>query len=282
MLASARAKFGPLTVQEYRGARILTLNGQVQGGSFMEPSADCVRPGLKGPGPISCSCYTSGWLAAGACHPRGSVLMIGLGSGAGVVSLLYNFPEISVDVVEIDPVMIEHAIEWFPLVAHYIDIGRLRIHEADATEFVSSTETKWDVLCSDGYTGTNSIAVGTSSFYGKARKCASEIWLNWIGVPNGFKMMREFDALGAEGWTPETVFVPSLTAHPKMSRPRNWILTSEIPKAEVLDAFEPFADFEPKTPAEKVSLNEARQVWSVMLDNQFSADELAGVDFPVA
>ena len=84
--------------------------------------------------------------------------------------------------VGVDPVMVEHAIEWFPLVAHYVDQGRLRIHVADAKDFVAHQGGSWDALCSDGYTGGNALAVGGKdhAFYGDARKCCGEIWLNWV------------------------------------------------------------------------------------------------------
>lgn len=292
MLAEAQAKFGPLTVVDVRGVRRLTLNGQVQGSAYMDPGADLVRPGLQGPGPVSGSSYTNGWLAAAACHPTGQVLMVGLGCGAGAVAALYNFPDLYIDVVEIDPVMVEHAMEWFPLVAHYVEAGRLRIHVADARDFVSDQETKWDLLCSDGYTGGNSLAVGgqDNAFYENARKCCGEIWLNWIGIPNGFKMMREFDALHAVGWSPETIFVPGTTPHPDLHRPRNWILTSEIPKPETLDAFHPYAamdehDFKTDRDADRLAeaaIDDARECWSIFLDSQMSADVLAGVNLALA
>ena len=282
-LARAQAKFGPLVIHEHSGVRQLLLNGQVQGGAFLEPSAAVVREGLRGPGPVSCCAYSVAWLAAGAANPTASVLMIGLGSGAGAVAMLYHFPEISIDVVEVDPVMVEHALEWFPLVAHYVAEGRLRIHVADATDFVSKAETKWDLLLSDGYTGGNRLAVGGSSFYEQARKCCGEVWLNWIGVINSTQMMQEFDALHAAAWSPETIFLPGFKLYPNLQQPRNWILTSQLPSAEALDAFQPYAAFHESDDADvRVALDTMRQAWSVFLDSQMSAADLAGVNLALA
>lgn len=287
-LTRVQAKFGPLVVQDSDRARELTLNGQVQGGAYLAPGAAVVKAGLQGPGPVSTCLYSQGWLAAAAGHPRGTVLMVGLGSGAGPVSVLFNFSEISVDVVEIDPVMVTEARKWVPLLDHYIDQGRLRIHVADAKDFVSAPETKWDLLCSDGYTGGNSLAVGGKDhgFYRNARKCCGEIWLNWIGVANGIRMMQEFDALGAEGWSPERIYVPGAQLYPDLSRPRNWILTSEIPGAEALDSFQPYAaldeqDFRDE-PEATAALEVTRRNWSVFLDSELTADTLAGVNLALA
>lgn len=286
MKAYAQSKFGPLSVQDHEGVRQLILNGQVQGGAALQPSAEVVRPGLQGPGPVSTCGYSTGWLAAAAANPKASMLMVGLGSGAGAVAVLFNFPDVTIDVVEVDPVIMEHALEWFPLVAHYVDTGRLRIHIADATDFVSAQETKWDLLLSDGYTGGNSLAVGGSKFYDAAKKCCGEIWLNWIGVVNGIRMMREFDALHAAGWSPETVFVPGFKPYPDLTKPRNWILTSQIPDAEALDAFVPYAeldghDFQDERESE-VMIDTMRQAWSVLLDSQMSTDELSGINLALA
>jgi hypothetical protein len=288
-LAHAAAAFGPLIVEDRNGVRYLTLNGQVQGGAYLKPGADVVRAGLRGPGPIPASSYTAGWLIAGAVNPKAKVLMVGLGSGTGAVAMLYNFPGVTIDVVEVDPVMVEHALEWFPLTAHYVETGRLRIHVADAKDFVSQQENKkWDLLLSDGYTGGNHLAVGARdhNFYHDAHRCCGEIWLNWIGVPNGFRMMKEFDALHAEGWSPETTFIPGLKPYPDLSRPRNWILTSEIPDAEAVDAFRPFAamdeqDFQDDADA-AVAVDTIRQCWTTTLDSQLGASELAGVNLALA
>ena len=284
VLAVAQARFGPLTIQDRNNTRILTLNGQVQGGSFLAPSAEIVRPGLKGPGPVSSSAYTTAWLAAGALHPKGRMLMVGLGSGAGAVAALYNFPGLTIDVVEIDPVVVEHDMEWFPLVAHYVVEGRLNLHTGDAQEFVSTLETDYDVLCSDGYTGGSSIAVGGNAFYEAARKHCAEIWLNLIGTPNSSKMNAEFDALHAAAWSPETVYRPGTQLHTDLTRPRNWIVTSEIPDAKTLDAFLPYADLE-ESGDELVALraiDEARQMWSVFMDSEMSAQDLAGIQLAIA
>ena len=281
--ARAQARFGPLVVQDYDGVRQLILNGQVQGGAALQPSSEVIRSGLRGPGPVSTCAYSTGWLAAAAANPEASMLMIGLGSGAGAVSVLFNFPDVTIDVVEVDPVIMEHALEWFPLVAHYVDTGRLRIHIADATDFVSAQETKWDLLLSDGYTGGNALAVGGSKFYDQARKCCGEIWLNWIGVVNGIRMMREFDSLHAAGWSPETVFVPGFKPYPDLTKPRNWILTSQIPDAEAMDVFVPYTALDNYDNQEaRVMIDTMKQAWAVLLDSQMSTDELSGVNLALA
>jgi hypothetical protein len=212
------------------------------------------------------------------------MLMIGLGSGAGAVAALYNFPELTIDVVEIDEVIVEHAMEWFPLLAHYIVEGRLNIHVADAQDFFSSLEKNYDVLCNDGYTGGNSLATGGHSFYELARKHCAEIWLNMIGTLNSSKMNAEFDALHAAAWSPETIYRPGSELHTDLKRPRNWIVTSEIPDAKTLDAFVPYADLEESGDelAALHAINAARQSWSVFLDSEMDAGAFETLQLAVA
>lgn len=149
--------FGPIKVVDRNGRRSLLLNGQVQGSAYLQPSASILQGDLTGPGPIMASKYMLGWLMA-ACDCTGSGLMIGLGSGAGVIGLLANNPDIDLTVVEIDPIMIQQAEAGFPLLGFYQDMGRLRIVNADAGQYLAENDVDiYTFGCADAYTGENKL-----------------------------------------------------------------------------------------------------------------------------
>ncbi len=152
--------FGPIEVADvsFSGAgmaRCVALNGQVQGGALLEPPAVDVDPRLPAdaPGPCAESPYTLGWLLAGLEKSNGSGLMVGLGSGAGAVQLIHNFPQIDLTVVEIDPVMVQVALDTYPLIEFYMDRGRLQIEIGDARDYLAGRYEVWDYGFADGYTG---------------------------------------------------------------------------------------------------------------------------------
>lgn len=156
--------FGPITVEDisFSGAgvaRCLLLRGQVQGGSLLEPPAADVDPALPvdAPGPCAESPYTLGWLLAGIEKPNGSGVMVGLGSGAGAVQLIHNFPQIDLTIVEIDPVIVQVALDTYPLLEFYMDRGRIQIEIGDACQYLAGRYEVWDYGFADGYTGSTKL-----------------------------------------------------------------------------------------------------------------------------
>jgi spermidine synthase len=71
--------------------------------------------------------------------PR-SVLLVGLGGGAIVRFLNHEFPDTRLDVVEIDPVVVALAREYFGTVAG----GRTRIITEDAFDFLAGRASRYD------------------------------------------------------------------------------------------------------------------------------------------
>jgi spermidine synthase len=83
-------------------------------------------------------------------NPR-SVLLIGLGAGSIVRFILKNFPSTLVDVVEIDPRVIELCHEQFFVPR---SDSRLRLHLADGLEFLPEAVrrgVRWDLILVDAY-----------------------------------------------------------------------------------------------------------------------------------
>jgi hypothetical protein len=233
---------GTVRVQDRNGARRLILNGQVQGGSLLNPPAAKVDPRLgAGPGPVSESVYHLGWLLPALADPKASVLMIGLGSGAGIVQLLYLFPDIDVTCIDIDPVVIQTALLYYPLLNYYQDQGRLHIVNEDAEAYLKTRTETWGFGCADAYSGkSNDLETGYLTVFGE--RCDA-VAVNVIDSLAGRLMAQVADVLAVTGHGVQEVFkaVPfgSLATYQGMS---NWVLTDVEPDWDRLQAFKPFED----------------------------------------
>lgn len=75
------------------------------------------------------------------------VLVLGLGGGALPSRIVRDYPEVDVDVVEIDPVVVETAARFFSLP----DDPRLRVFVEDARRYVSGTSERYDIVVVDCY-----------------------------------------------------------------------------------------------------------------------------------
>jgi predicted membrane-bound spermidine synthase len=81
------------------------------------------------------------------------VLMIGLGGGTVAKQFLTAYPDVTLDVVEVDPLVVKVAQEHFAMPSD----PRLRIHVGDGRTFFKRTTEKWDLIILD---------VATTSRYG--------------------------------------------------------------------------------------------------------------------
>lgn len=75
------------------------------------------------------------------------LLMIGLGGGAFASFVQAQLPEVYVDAVEIDPVVVRIAKNYFRL----DEAENLRVHVVDAVEFVKQRKTPYDYIFLDAY-----------------------------------------------------------------------------------------------------------------------------------
>jgi len=79
-------------------------------------------------------------------HPR-RVLIVGLGGGAMVRFLTHHEPTVQIDAVEIDPVVVRLADQFFGVRSG----GNVRVHTADAVAFVASTADRYDLILMDAF-----------------------------------------------------------------------------------------------------------------------------------
>ena len=107
-----------------------------------------------------------------AVHPRvRDVLVIGAGDG-GVIRELVRYPEIEhIDMVEIDPLVVEVCKKYLPKTACCLDDPRLTIHYEDGLKFVRSPKERYDLIIVDS---TDPFGPGeglfTREFYGNCYK----------------------------------------------------------------------------------------------------------------
>lgn len=233
--------FGPIQVLEREGTRALLLNAQVQGACFLSPSAKDVGVEADGPGPIASSPYVAGWLLAGVHQPYGSGLMVGLGSGAGAVHLLHNFPHIDLTVVEIDPVMAEVALRSFPMLEHYLNTGRLDIVLADANEYLKRND-RFDFGFADAYDGGESFEL-ISGYLSRLCQVCNDVFINAIDSPDLSHIHKLVQTCHAAGNPLVCMMKAVAPDHQHLSLPKaNYILTSAELDPFAVDSFTPFAN----------------------------------------
>ncbi len=98
--------------------------------------------------------YNAVFEAADAAHPVRRVAMLGGGGFSYPKYLIAHHPDVSVDVVEIDPMMVSLARRWFYLDRLEIEFeteknDRLRIFTEDARRFLEETSERYDVILND-------------------------------------------------------------------------------------------------------------------------------------
>lgn len=111
-----------------------------------------------------------------AVHPSvKKVLVIGAGDG-GVIRELVRYPEIeAVDMVEIDPLVVEVCKKYLPQTSCRLDEPRVKIHYEDGLRFVRFKENEYDLIIVDS---TDPFGPGeglfTKEFYGNCFKALKE------------------------------------------------------------------------------------------------------------
>jgi len=133
------SQFGPLGVTESPdGRRSLWVGrGRVCQG--------VVEPGRVGCGGLPYAALVLAGLSLPARHER--ALVIGLGAGVIPRFLHTYLPDIQVDVVEIDPVVVEVARRYFAVEPD----ARLHVHVDEGRRFVMACEQRYDAIVLDGY-----------------------------------------------------------------------------------------------------------------------------------
>jgi spermidine synthase len=119
-------------------------------------------------------------VALAFCPGAQSCLVLGLGGGSIPRMLLAARPQMIMDIVEIDPAVVELAERYFDFSAR----PKLRIHVEDAARFLRSCPSRYEIIIVDAYLGhqyPNQCA--TEEFFKDARDRLADdgvIALNWL------------------------------------------------------------------------------------------------------
>ena len=138
---------------------------------FGSPSASeqsAIEPGNPRAVPVE---YVRYALLGLAHHGRpGRVLMVGLGGGTFTTLVHRALPDVTVDAVEIDPVVVEAARAHFGL----REDARYRVHVADAADWVARDRGTYDFVLLDAYAGEGipSALASEAFFRAVARRLA--------------------------------------------------------------------------------------------------------------
>ena len=141
VVARRRSPYGTLTVVDQGGRRYLTHDPQGRIAT-VQSSLDLARPEALA------SDYARLMMVAMAhAAQTRRVLQIGVGAGAMTGYVVRNWPHVTVDAVELDPVAIELGAAHFGL----RDDPRLAIHIADGRAWLAAHPQRFDVVMLDAY-----------------------------------------------------------------------------------------------------------------------------------
>lgn len=174
--------------------------------------------------------YMRGLTSALALRPSPArVMVIGLGGGTLPMFLRRHLPRARIDVVEIDPVVIDVARKDLG----FQDDPELVVHLADGRRFVETAGETWDLIVLDAYSA-DAIPepLATREFYEAVRRrlapgglCAANVWGDRPN-PRYRSMLRTFEA----------VFPEVHVVAPQQSESRI-VLAFQAPERLTADAF---------------------------------------------
>lgn len=168
------ASFGPIEAEEtseYSKIRV-RKKGNIRTMMFVRDNGDEVgetRLDITRPERLLTP-YTQSMFAAYLFQPKVKrVAVIGVGGGAMLHFIAHHQPDVVVDGVEIDPVVVALAEKYFRLK----ESETIQVHVADGLKFLAETENKYDVIFMDAFlkpsddtddTGAP-LALKTTAFY---------------------------------------------------------------------------------------------------------------------
>lgn len=136
-------------VSEFSRIRI-RRNGDVRAMTFVRDNGDEAvqsRINLSAPHTLV-SPYARGMFGSYLYQPNPQrVLIVGLGGGAMVRFLTHHEQNVQIDAVEIDPVVVRLADQFFGVRS----AGNVRVHTADAVKFIESTTDRYDLILMDAF-----------------------------------------------------------------------------------------------------------------------------------
>ena len=124
--------------------KLLYMNFGYRGSQFVESVYDLLDPASL---PVEYTRYMT--LAAAYTGKLERAAFVGLGGGRTASYLVSSFPELKMEVAEIDPEVIRLAQKYFGVQAS----ERLKLHAQDGRIFLNRTRTTYDAVFLDAYRG---------------------------------------------------------------------------------------------------------------------------------
>ncbi len=146
-----RSDYSHIRIVDYGTRRALLFAGE-SGSNVVETMIDLAESHrLQHP-------YASAMMAGFLYRPEASsALLVGLGGGALVRFLNHHFPGLQLDIVEIDPVVVRVARDFFGTV----EGPRTRIFVADARDYLSRTTHRYDLIWLDAHLHPSALTDNT-------------------------------------------------------------------------------------------------------------------------
>ncbi len=267
IIETRQGAFGEIRIIDTPLVRRMVIGDTVQGACCHDPDANAILGNAPpGPGPVIEASYQLAWLLAGLGNPGGKGLMMGLGCGSGAIGLLHHFRKLKLDVIESDPVVVELANRYFPLVRHYQEQQRLRLFIADAYHGLSDIDDGYDIALIDvAFDQRNPVRLDKmAALIASTAPKAAEIWLNIIDRFNSRSfsgVLRTFEKCGmpaAYAWSP----VPPTDWLPVR---RNWIISTAA-RTIPGQGFHPYAGLMGR------GAESARRLWRVLIGSRTAVD----------
>jgi spermidine synthase len=163
-------------------------------------------------------------LGVALTRPR-NVLMIGLGGGTLVKQFLHDYPDVQLDIVEIDPEVVDVASRYFAVPTQN---PRARIFTEDGRRFLQRSDRRYDLIVLDAFNRTVvPFHLVTREFFELCRSRLAPggcLEMNFIAKPNG----QRNQALASVFATLGGVFSEryAFSRQPEIQLNRNWILVA--------------------------------------------------------
>ncbi len=173
----------------------------------------------------------------------GRALVIGLGGGTLPKRMWRDYREMRIDVVEIDPVVVDVARRYFDMPSD----PRLRVFTADGRRFVADTEERYDIVVIDAYYADSiPFHLATTEFFRQVRGVLSSdgvVAYNLIGrvEGDGSELFRSFYRTVRSVWSGVYVFPVGLAQDEAPRLTRNIVMLASdvaVPDAVLLDRIE--------------------------------------------
>jgi hypothetical protein len=158
--------------------------------------------------------------------------------------MLHCFPELTVTIVEIDPVVVDLATEHFPLVAHYRREGRLRVLVDDATHALAEGTAHYDAAFVDLYGDTTAPLMRGIRLYELLRARADTVWVNVVDTQDPPMIGALIEEMRTASLPIGALFKPSAEgpdAEEAGSGTGHWMIGSQMPDLDPLRRFTPFS-----------------------------------------